>query len=103
MNKTDHHANEQHWRLLVLFLKEVATDRGITQEQLAEATGFTQSNIARIFSLKYTPKLSTYLAIAQALQLNLFFETRDSGTEPNVLFERAMDQLGRRPDSLPKN
>lgn len=96
-------STEQQWRLLVLLLKQAAEEKGVTHEQLADATGFQRSNITRVFGLKYCPNLRTYLAIAKALDLNLFFETTDSNTELNVLFERAMDQLVRRLDNLPDN
>jgi DNA-binding phage protein len=94
---------EEHWMLLVLLLKEVADQRGISQEQLAEMSGLKQSNISRMFSLKYCPNLRTYLRVSKALQLNVFFETRDADDDLTQAFERAMSALGRRPDDLPKN
>jgi len=95
--------NENSWKVLVLMLKNIAEEKGITQEQIALITGFTQSNISRIFSLKYTPTLQTYLAIASAVKVNFFFEDQESKTELNVMMERAMLELGRRPERLPKN
>jgi len=96
-------ANEEHWQLLVLLLKEVAEQREISQLELAEMTGLKQSNISRLFSLKYCPNLRTYMTVAKALQLNVFFETRDADDDLTQSFERAMSALGRRPDDLPKN
>ena len=95
--------NEAHWKTLVLMLKHIAEDKGITQEQIADKTGFVQSNISRIFSLKYCPTLHTFLAIANAIEVNFFIEDKESKTELNVMLERAMTELGRRPDKLPRN
>lgn len=95
--------NEQHWMLLVLYLKEVALDNGYTQEKLEEKTGLTQSTLSRFFALKWRPRLDTYLKVANAMEVNLFFEHRSSKSDLNVYLERAMTQLGRRPDQLPKN
>lgn len=95
--------NEQHWQLLVLILKEVADAKHITQDQIAEITGLQQSSVSRFFSLKWNPQLGTYLKIAKALKMNVFFEDQESTTELNVIFEKAMESLGRRPDKLPKN
>ena len=41
--------------------------------------------------------------LAKALKMNVFFEDQESKTELNVIFERAMESLGRRPDKLPRN
>lgn len=35
--------------------------------------------------------------------VNFFFEDKEGKTELNVAFERAMEQLGRRPDKLGRN
>ena len=73
------------------------TKISITQDKIAEATGLKQSNISRVFSLKYTPTLATFLGIAKALKINFFFEDQENKTELNELFEAAMNELGRRP------
>lgn len=80
--------NEETWKVLVLTLKNIAEDKGITQETISERTGFTQSNISRIFSLRYCPTLQTFLAIATAIEINFFFEDRDGKTELNVMLEK---------------
>ena len=94
--------NEQ-WVLLVLLLKEIADKKGITQVQIAEQTGLIQSNVSRFFSLKYKPTLDTFLQVAKAIKVNFFFEDQEDKTDLNLCFERAMEQLGRRVDKLPKN
>jgi len=94
--------NEQ-WMLLVLLLKEIADKKGITQGQIAEQTGLIQSNISRFFSLKYKPTLDTFLQVAKAIKVNFFFEDQEDKTDFNQCFEKAMEQLGRRVDKLPKN
>ena len=58
---------DQQWKLLVTKLKDIATAKGITQQQIAEATGLHQSSVARVFSLKYCPTLDMYLKIAGAI------------------------------------
>lgn len=95
--------NEQHWMLLVLLLKHIAKEKGITQETISETTGYNQSNISRIFALKYCPSLEVFLSIASAIEVNFFFEDENSEADLNKAFERAMTELGRRPDRLPKN
>ncbi|WP_324069106.1 MAG: helix-turn-helix transcriptional regulator [Flavobacterium sp.] len=94
--------NEQ-WMLLVLLLKEIAEEKGITQNQIAEQTGMIQSAVSRFFSLKFKPTIDTFLQVSKAIKVNFFFEDKESKTDLNKCFEKAMEQLGRRVDKLPKN
>ena len=70
INQTD-----QHWQGLVLQIKEAAELRGISQIQIAERTGMVQTNISRIFLLKYCPNLKTITAIAEAVGVSLTLNT----------------------------
>lgn len=94
--------NEQ-WMLLVLILKEIAEEKKITQEEIANDTGMMQSAVSRFFSLKFKPTLDTFLQIAKSIKVNFFFEDQEDKSDLNQCFERAMEQLGRRADKLPKN
>ena len=96
-------ANEQHWKLLVLMLKKIAKETSITHQEIAEKTGLQKSNVTRVFSLKYCPTMANFLAIANAIGVNFFFEDKDSTVELNEIFEQAMTELGRRPDNLSEN
>lgn len=95
--------NQANWKVFVLLLKQIAIDQGISQQQIAERTGLQQSNVSRIFSLKYCPRLDLLLDIAEAIGVNFFIESKNSTTDLNKIFEKAMTELGRRPDNLPKN
>ena len=95
--------NNEHWKVLVLLLKEIADNKGITQLEISERTGMLQSAISRFFSLKFKPTLETFLQVAQALKVNFFFEDQENKTDLNIAFEKAMTELGRRPENLPKN
>ena len=93
---------DNNWKILVLLLKEFSEDKmGVGYQcKLAEITGLKQSNISRMFALKYTPTLESFLIIAKALKINFFFEDQESKTELNVMMERAMENLNRRLDKL---
>lgn len=94
--------NEQ-WMLLVLLLKEIADKKSISQNDIAAQTGMLQSSVSRFFSLKFKPTLDTFLQVSKAVKVNFFFEDQEGKTDLNVAFERAMEQLGRRVNRLPKN
>lgn len=93
----------EYWKVLVLLLKEIADEKKISQGDISAATGLLQSNISRFFSLKYKPTLDTFLQVAGAIKVNFFFEDKENKTDLNKCFEKAMTELGRRPDKLPKN
>jgi len=93
----------QQWQLLVLLLKEIAGQKNITQDEIADKSGLLQSNVSRFFSLKYKPTLDTFLQVAKAIKVNFFFEDQEDKSDLNLAFEIAMSELGRRPDNLPKN
>jgi transcriptional regulator with XRE-family HTH domain len=75
----------------------------ITQEQIAEKTGLLQTNISRIFLLKYRPRIDTFVSICDAVGVNFFIEDKSGKSELNILFEKAMSKLGRHPSDFPKN
>ena len=102
MNVSPINQNEQ-WMLLVLLLKEIADEKGISQNQITEQTGMIQSAVSRFFSLKFKPTLDTFLQVSKAIKVNFFFEDQESKTDLNKCFEKAMEQLGRRVNKIPKN
>lgn len=100
--QTDKNQNE-HWKVLVLLLKEIADDKGVSQNEICEHTGMMQSSVSRFFSLKYKPTLDAFLKVASAIKVNFFFLDQDDKTDLNLMMEKAMTELGRRVQNLPKN
>jgi DNA-binding phage protein len=98
----NHNQNEQ-WMLLVLLLKEIAESKGLLQQHIAEKADMKESAVSRFFSLKFKPTLDTFLRVAKAVEVNFFFEDRESKTDLNQAMERAMEQLGRRAKKLNQN
>ena len=101
MNK-ENNQNGQ-WQLLVLILKKIAESKGLSNREIANRTGLLESNISRFFSLRYRPRLDLFLEVAKAIGVNFFFEDKDGTTDLNLIFEKAMTELGRRPKNLPQN
>lgn len=102
-NNTEKDNQDTQWQLLVLLLKEIAEQKKLTQNDIAEITGMQQSAISRLLLLKYKPTLETFLKVAKAIKVNFFFEDKENISDLNLAFERAMTELGRRPDNLSKN
>ena len=102
MQNTENNQGE-HWEVFVFLLDEIRKQNGQTMQDVADKTGIIQSHVARFFSAKYKPNLALFLDIAKAVDVNFFFEPKNSKTNLNVAFEEAIDRLGRRVDKLPKN
>lgn len=54
-------------RLLCLYLKDLAKEKGISNQQIADKTGFQQSNVNRMLNGRYSPSLDNFLRLAEAL------------------------------------
>jgi DNA-binding phage protein len=93
----------EHWKVLVLILKKIADQKQISHQQIADASGVQRVTVTRMFGLKYCPSLELFLKVAEAIQVNFFFEDKSGTSDLNAAFNQAMDDLGRRPENLPKN
>ncbi len=65
---------KQKWESVVTELRQAAREKGVTQEMISERTGLIQSNISRMFGLKFTPTLKNIISIASAIGLKVKFE-----------------------------
>ncbi len=61
-----------------LRLKEVRKSRGLTQAELARRIGTTAQNVQRIERGERNPTVTTLIRIADALDLELVVELRDT-------------------------
>lgn len=95
--------NETDWQFFVLLLKEIATVKGITHEDIANKTGLKRPNVTRFFALNHKPTLDIFLQVAKSIGVNFFFEDKEQKSDLTVCFNRAMDELGRRPGKISKN
>ena len=102
MSNQNKNTNE-HWIVLVLLLDEIRQQKGLSNLKVAELSGIAPAHTSRFFSCKFPPTLPTFLKIAKAIDVNFFFEDKESKTDLNLAMEKAMEQLGRRTDKLPKN
>lgn len=62
---------QEEMRMLLNKLKEYAHERGITEQQIADKTGFIQSNVNRMFAGKYSPLLDNFLELADTVGFHI--------------------------------
>lgn len=65
-------------KMLLDYLKEQIEEKKISQKDLSEKTGFTQSNISRMLSAKYPPTLDSLLILADASNCYIFVIDKDA-------------------------
>jgi transcriptional regulator with XRE-family HTH domain len=90
-------------KMMIFLLKEIAKQKNITQEEIANKIGVHRQQINRFFKADNNPTLSMFISVAKALEVNFFFEDKEEKTDLNIAFNNAMELLGRRPDKLSKN
>lgn len=56
-----------------------------------------------MLSCKYKITLPNFLKLAKSVGVNFYIQSHDEKTDLNLAFEKAMAELGRRIDELPKN
>jgi len=78
---------------LCLFLKSEAENKGITQQQIADKCGWHQQTVQRMLSGKFSPSLDNFIKLADAIGVNFFMESKDSNTDVNQTFEKAMSDI----------
>lgn len=91
------------WIVMVRLLKEIADQKGISHQQIADETGMIRSHISRMFAARFCPRLDLFLKVANSVGVNFFIQDMNSQTDLNQAIEKAMEHLGRRPDKSIKN
>lgn len=56
-------------------LKKVASESGITQQAIADKTGWTQTNVSRMLLGKYIPRYDNLLKLADAIGVKIVLKT----------------------------
>ncbi|MBN2747365.1 MAG: helix-turn-helix transcriptional regulator [Bacteroidales bacterium] len=59
-------------KMLCKYLFSLAREKGITQEQIAEKTGFKRSNVSRMLSGAYSSSLDNFIKLAEAIDTYFF-------------------------------
>lgn len=82
--------------LLLNLIKELAKQKGITQEDLARKMGIEKQNINKVLNHRYSPTLKVFLQLAEAVGCNFYIQSKDDPADFNQAFEKAMLEMGRR-------
>lgn len=61
----------QERRRIMRKLSDIAIEKGITIEMIAEHTGFMRNNVSRMFAGKYPPSLDNFLMLCEVIGVKL--------------------------------
>jgi DNA-binding phage protein len=89
MMKNNPTPKDDQWKLIVLFLKNVAKEKGISNNDIVERTGLMKSNVSRLFSLKHCPELRVIMAVSHAIGITLRFDDIDATIDIEAVFQRS--------------
>ena len=66
-------------RQIVLKIRSLAKERGLSQNYLADFTGLSRAHLSRVMNLKQSPTIRTLKKLAETLEVPLgrFFEELD--------------------------
>ena len=67
--------------MLCQYLSDVASQKNITQQQIAEKTGFTRSNVCRMLSGRYSPSIDNFIKLTEAIDVYFFIIDKDADDE----------------------
>jgi|LakMenEpi03Aug12_release.lakeMendotaPanAssembly.Ray.scaffolds.fasta_scaffold3284093_1 transcriptional regulator with XRE-family HTH domain len=80
-------------KMLLDYLKEQIALKGITQDQLSQITGFTQSNISRMLSSKYSPSLDNFLKLCEAANVYVFIIDKEANEDTAQLMRERWGKI----------
>lgn len=79
--------------MLCQYLYDVAKEKGISHDKIAEITGFTRTNVSRMLSGKYSPSIDNFLKLADAIGVYFFIIDKDD--EDAELVEMMKNRWGK--------
>ena len=67
--------------MLMEYLHKTAVEKKITQEEIAEKTGFSRANVSRMLAGRYAPSLDNFMKLAEAVNVYFFIIDKDEDDE----------------------
>jgi transcriptional regulator with XRE-family HTH domain len=83
-------------QMLMHYLRDLAKEKGITQEQIAQKTGFESSNVNRMLAGKYSPTLENFIKLADAIHTYFFVIDKEANDD---LCETMRNRWGKSKDN----
>lgn len=79
--------------MLCRYLADVAKEKGITNELIANRTGFKPSNVSRMLAGIYSPSLDNYMRLAEAV--GVYFFVIDKEEKDDELVKMMKERWGK--------
>lgn len=80
--------------MLLKFVSDTAKEKGITQQEIANRTGWKRTNVNRILTGKYSPSLDNFLRLAESVGVYFFVESKDSDSDHARMMRTRHDRPG---------
>lgn len=90
--------NEEKYKaarlMLCRYIKDLAKEKGVTQEEIAARTGFKQNNVSRMLSGDYSPSLDNFIRLAEAVDCFFFIIDKEHGSDLTEVMKNRWERPG---------
>lgn len=87
---------EYNSKIFIQLLEEIRLQKSISKYSISKKTNLSEMTIKRTLEMETEPSLSNFLAIAKALGLHFYFESKNSETDLNKCIENAKEKIDRK-------
>lgn len=79
--------------VVLRMLADIADQKGITHQMIADKTGIHRSNVTRMLSCRFIPRFDLVVKIADAIGVYFQFEDRDGTSDMAAAIRKALSEL----------
>lgn len=89
--------NEEKYKtarlMLCRYLHKLAKEKGITQEVIAQRTGFSSNNVNRMLQGRYSPTLDNFIRLAEAIDCYFFVIDKNAEEDTTELMRNRWGKM----------
>ena len=79
--------------VLLRLLANIAAQKGLTHQDIADKTGFDRPNVTRMLNAHYMPSLNNFLKLAEVIGIYFTAEDKEDNSDMAKALEEALDYL----------
>lgn len=84
--------------VVLRMLADIADQKGITHQMIADKTGIHRSNVTRMLSCRFIPRFDLVVKIADAIGVFFQFEDRDGSSDMAAAIKKALEEINTKND-----
>lgn len=85
---------EKHCQVMLLLLKKIAQEKGLSDQEIADRIGFQRGNVNRMLNGRYLPTMKNCVKIAHAIGVRFLFEDKAGISDLAKAFDELEGKAG---------